>query len=232
MSAVRRIERVLWVLGAVLLASYGGIRLYQSNAARRGVQSFLEKAGNQPLPASRPTPADAIASFPRERILLRGKPPDMSLWSSIRVREYQESFQRDSSDPVAVLRIPKFLLEVPVFAGTADFALNRGVGWIEGTAPPGAEGNSGIAGHRDGFFRPLKDISRGDAIELLTLSGIRNYQVATIQIVSPDDIQVLDPAPQATLTLVSCYPFYFVGSAPRRFIVRAVSSAPEAEAVR
>jgi sortase A len=160
-------------------------------------------------------------------ILPEERPADTSLWAPTRIREYEESLRQKVSDPIAVLRISKLGIEVPVFSGTDDYALNRGVGWIEGTVRPGEEGNSGIAGHRDGFFRPLKDIAKGDGIELLTLAGSRMYQVEEIQIVDPNDVQVLDPTPQAALTLVSCYPFYFVGSAPKRFIVRAVSPVAE-----
>ena len=93
---------------------------------------------------------------------------------------------------------------------------------IEGTALPGTDGNSGIAGHRDGFFRGLKDIAARDAIELETIEGKQMYRVERTWIVEPADVSVLDPTPVRSLTLVTCYPFYFVGSAPQRFIVRAV----------
>ncbi|HEY6930405.1 MAG TPA: class D sortase [Thermoanaerobaculia bacterium] len=230
MAALRRLEQFLWILGVVLIAAYVGIRLYQRSAARRETRAFERRVQQHlatpipaqalPVPSPMPTP---VIPLPEE------KPADTSLWAPKRIREYEESLRQKSSDPVAVLRISKLGIEVPVFPGTDDFALNRGVGWIEGTARPGDEGNSGIAGHRDGFFRPLKDIVKGDSIELLTLAGSRIYQVEEIQIVDPNDVQVLDPTPQAALTLVSCYPFYFAGSAPKRFIVRAVSSPAAAE---
>ena len=106
--------------------------------------------------------------------------------------------------------------------GTDDGTLDRAVGHIEGTAKPGTDGNSGIAGHRDGFFRGLKDIVAGDVIELDTIEGKDSYRVERTWVVDPDDVSVLDPTPARALTLVTCYPFYYVGSAPRRFIVRAV----------
>ena len=96
------------------------------------------------------------------------------------------------------------------------------VGHIEDTAAPGADGNTGIAGHRDGFFRGLKDITTGDAIELDTLNGKQIYRVERTWVVDPEDVSVLDPTPSRALTLVTCYPFYYVGPAPQRFIVRAV----------
>jgi sortase A len=95
------------------------------------------------------------------------------------------------------------------------------VGHIPGTALPGEDGNIVLAAHRDTFFRPLRNIQKGDEIALTTLSGAYRYRVESIQIVGPDDVGVLSPTKQPTLTLVTCYPFYFVGSAPKRFIVRA-----------
>ena len=121
-----------------------------------------------------------------------------------------------------MLRIPKLRLEVPILPGTDDRTLDRAVGHIEDTAAPGADGNSGIAGHRDGFFRGLKDIAPGDVIELDTLDGKQIYRVERTWVVDPEDVSVLDPTPSRALTLVTCYPFYYVGPAPQRFIVRAV----------
>jgi sortase A len=148
--------------------------------------------------------------------------PDQSLWSPGRVTAWQKAHSTPAPDPLAVLRIPKIHLEAPVLSGTDDGTLDRAVGHIEGTATPGAEGNSGIAGHRDGFFRGLKDITPGDMIELDTIPGSASYRVERVWIVDPEDVSVLDPTSTRALTLVTCYPFYYVGSAPRRFIVRAV----------
>ena len=99
--------------------------------------------------------------------------------------------------------------------------MNRGVGQIAGTSLPGHGGNIGIAGHRDGFFRKLKDIRTGDSIELVTISGTDVFVVDQIRITSPTDVSVLRPRAKHSLTLVTCYPFYFVGPAPRRYIVEA-----------
>jgi len=121
-----------------------------------------------------------------------------------------------------VLRIPKIQLEVPVLDGTDDRTLDRAVGYIGGTAQPGTAGNVGIAGHRDGFFRGLKDIAAGDVIEVDTRERTDVYRVERTWVVKPEEVSVLDQTPTPTLTLVTCYPFYFIGSAPRRFIVRAV----------
>jgi sortase A len=124
-------------------------------------------------------------------------------------------------ESLAVLRIPALHLEVPVLEGTDEVTLNRAVGRIAGTAFPGEGGNIGIAGHRDGLFRRLKDIRTGDAIELVTTLGTDVFVVDQIRMTSPADVVVLRPRTKDSVTLVTCYPFYFVGPAPRRFIVQA-----------
>jgi sortase A len=99
--------------------------------------------------------------------------------------------------------------------------LNVGVGHIKGTALPGEQGNIGIAGHRDTYFRALKDIQSGDEIRIQTATGLSRYKVDRVQIVAPDDIQVLAPSASSAITLVTCYPFYFIGAAPQRYVVHA-----------
>ena len=156
-----------------------------------------------------------------------GAPVDTSLWAQGRIREYRESLLHDFGVPLAVMRIPELEIEVPVLPGTDDLTLNRGVGWIPGTAAPGTDGNFAVAGHRDGFFRRLQDIELGDTIEVETLEGSRTYVVDDLTIVDPSNVAVLAERDLPSVTLVTCYPFYFVGSAPRRFIVRAsISSRP------
>ncbi len=108
-----------------------------------------------------------------------------------------------------------------MFDGTDDLTLNRGVGRIIGTARVGTSGNTALAGHRDGFFRPLKDISVGAHLELVTPESTIHYVVEKTEIVSPDDVSVLADQGSPALTLVTCFPFYFVGDAPKRFIVQA-----------
>ena len=146
---------------------------------------------------------------------------DYSLWSEKRIKDYEASLAEHFDPPLGVLRIQKIHLEVPLFDGTDDPVLNRGVGRIIGTAQVGQTGNMGIAGHRDGFFRGLKDVVLGDALELETTSGTQTYIIDSIKLVTPDDVSVLRNEPTSALTLVTCYPFYFVGSAPQRYIVHA-----------
>ncbi len=119
------------------------------------------------------------------------------------------------------IEIPRLGVRAMILAGTSDRALRRAVGYIEGTALPGEGGNTGLAGHRDTFFRPLRDIRKKDIIRVRTLGSMFEYIVENIQIVGPKDIKVLKPDGRPLLTLVTCYPFNYVGSAPKRFIVRA-----------
>jgi sortase A len=152
---------------------------------------------------------------------LSGLSVSFDLWSPKRIEAYEQSLMEHFDPPLAILRIAKVNLEAPVLEGTDDLTLNRGVGHIAGTGRPGQEGNIGIAGHRDGFFRVLKDIGPGDTIELMTASRTDVYTVDQVVLVSPSDVSVLQARPGRSLTLVTCYPFYFVGSAPQRYIVQA-----------
>ena len=157
--------------------------------------------------------------------------PDLSLWSPERIRVWRASLTDQSRAPLGVIRIRRINVEAPILQGTSDWALNRGVGHIEDTAAPGEPGNAGLAGHRDGFFRALKDIREGDTLELETIGDVATYKVERAWVVTPDDLSVLDQTSLPSLTLVTCYPFYFVGSAPQRFIVRAVRIATDANAI-
>lgn len=165
----------------------------------------------------------AIDSFQRAREAALADAPDQSLWSDSRRAGYLTSLRSELGSPPGLLRVPAIGLVVPIFEGTGERILNRGVGWIQGTAELGAPGNTGLAGHRDGFFRGLKDLEIGDSIEVQTLEGSVRYRITELLIVDPTDVYVLDPTPVPSVTLVTCYPFYFVGHAPQRFIVRGVA---------
>ena len=119
------------------------------------------------------------------------------------------------------LEIPRLLLSAVVAEGIDKTTLRRGVGHIPGTALPGHPGNVGLAGHRDTFFRPLKDLKINDEVEFSTLAGNFKYEVESVRVVDPDNVGVLAPSGHNVLTLVTCYPFYYVGPAPKRWIVRA-----------
>ncbi|HEV2387253.1 MAG TPA: class D sortase [Candidatus Acidoferrales bacterium] len=201
------------VIGVSLLAWYGLARLDAYRGSRAAIAQFEAASGAS-------VAADPARMEPAETPVSSIK-ADFLLWSRARVAAYERSLSQDPGPAIAILRIPKFRLSVPVFAETSELALNRGAGWIRGTAPPGENGNVGIAGHRDGFFRELKDVGRGDVLELAKRGTTETYVVDRIEIVGPKDVRVLRAVRGRSLTLVTCYPFYYVGSAPRRYVVEA-----------
>ena len=197
-------EPIAWLIGVGCVATFGVLHVDRVLGARQDVARFTG------LQAA--TPATTAA-------------PDVTLWDPKRIAAWRAALGIPGPPPIAVLRIPKIGLEVPVLPGTEEVTLDRAVGHISDTALPGADGNVGIAGHRDGFFRGLKDIGSGDVIELDTHHRKEVYRVQRTWVVTPDDVSVLDATPTPSLTLVTCYPFYFVGPAPQRFIVRAERAA-------
>lgn len=126
------------------------------------------------------------------------------------------------------LEAPTVKMSATVLEGSDDGTLSRGAGHIEDTPFPGEPGNVGIAGHRDTVFRPLRHIQVGDPLELKTSDRLFKYKISKTIIVGPDDVYVLDPTEKPTLTLVTCYPFDFIGHAPKRFIVQAQLVSDEA----
>jgi len=128
-------------------------------------------------------------------------------------------------DVLGRIDVPRLGLSVAVLQGTSSRVLRLGAGHIEGTPLPGEPGNSGVAGHRDTFFRSLKDIHKDDEILVQTATGLLHYEVDWVKVVGPDDTSVLHSfGDESTLTLVTCYPFYMVGPAPKRFVVHARKS--------
>jgi sortase A len=207
MGWFHKLERLLMIVGVLMLGLYMGARIHQT---------VLSSAELQRFKARQPASADEL-----HRAALTTASPDFSLWSERRIKDYEESLAAHFSPAIAILRIPKIHVEVPVLEGTDDLSLNRGVGHVASTAYPGELGNMAIAGHRDGFFRGLKDVSLGDTIEVVTQGRTETYVIDRISIVDPNDVSVLQTRPHASLTLITCYPFYFVGSAPKRYIVQA-----------
>jgi sortase A len=212
MGIVNRIGQVLFICGLLLVGICMAAYIHGEVMSRVGLKRFENRQTEKRVQT-------AETLLPKS-----GLKVDFGLWSKRRIAQYEESLTQHFDPPLAVLRISKAHLAVPVFEGTDDLILNRGVGHILGTVGPGEEGNAGIAGHRDGFFRVLKDVVPGDVIELVTPARTDRYTVDKIAIIRPDDVSVLQPRPMRSLTLVTCYPFYLIGSAPQRFIVQA--SAP------
>jgi sortase A len=122
---------------------------------------------------------------------------------------------------LARLEIPSLKISTTVLEGSDDDTLRKGSGHIEETPLPGEPGNVGIAGHRDTVFRPLKHVKAGDILNVTTADRVYHYAIRKSFIVEPTDVYVLDPTDHPTLTLVTCYPFEFIGHAPHRFIVQA-----------
>jgi len=217
MRLMRTIEWVSLAAGLALLSVYLGIRIHGELSSRLAILAFQALKSSASAPEARSN-GQAISGV------------DFSLWSEKRIAAFRQSLSQHFDPPRMLLRISKIHLEVPVFEGTDDLTLNRGVGRITGTARVGMKGNLGIAGHRDGFFRGLKDIQPGDTVELVMPDRTEQFVVDKIQIVDPNNVSVLQSGPISSLTLVTCYPFYFIGSAPQRYIVHAslIGSEPSA----
>ncbi len=215
--------------GTVLLLFYVVTLSGASRAHQQGIEAFRSAKETQRLAAAADPTVETDVVFEVDAVADRRSldvalgAPDKSLWSEKRISDYEKYSRSAPPDelPEGIMRIPSVDLELPIFTGTQEANLTRGAGTIEGTAPLGTPGNTGIAAHRDGYFRSLKDVAVGDSIVVETLDGVDSYRIDELLIVYPEDIHVLDPTENSTLTLVTCYPFYYVGSAPQRFIVRA-----------
>jgi len=213
LSAPRWIERLLFFIGIVCLGTwvyaFVDSRLTEMREERRLEEALRQRSATPPVKPSRPSreipaPAaetDALGSFHERSRLTAG--------------------DLEEGDLIGRIKIPRVGVSAIVLHGVGHKTLRRAVGHIPGTPLPAYGGNVGLAGHRDSFFRGLKDIRKDDTIELTTLDGIFEYRVDWTKIVLPKDTAVLADGGTSSLTLVTCYPFYYVGSAPKRFIVRA-----------
>jgi len=195
-SSLRWIERALLVIGLLCL----GVWAYAWIDAR-----YVQYEENRLLDQAAATAAetDALASFHEEAAPKKRREP------------------QPEGALVGRVEIPRVGVSGIVLEGVEKKTLRRGVGRIPGTALPGDGGNVGLAAHRDSFFRGLKDIRKNDIITLKTLESTYYYRVDWTEIVLPEDTHVLEDTGVPELTLVTCYPFYYVGSAPKRFVVRA-----------
>jgi sortase A len=224
MQWLRKLERVLLILGGLMVALYVAANIYRTVLSSAELRRFKARQ----VALASPQLASPPSVSPQE-VALTPATPDFRLWSEKRIKDYEASLAEQFAPAIAILRIPKINVEVPVLEGTDDLILNRGVGHVAGSANPGEDGNMAIAGHRDGFFRGLKDVVLGDTLELDTRAATETYIIDHIIIVDPSDVSVLKPRAHESLTLVTCYPFYFIGSAPKRYIVQA-SVADSAQA--
>jgi sortase A len=202
----RWLERLLLLVGLVCLGTvayaYFDARLTEKEESRR-LEEAIQAQHAKPAASQPAAETDSFASF-------ETAPPKL-----------------DEGALVGRIEIPRIGVSSIVLEGVGARTLRRGVGHIPGTDFPFQKGNVGLAGHRDSFFRALKDIGKNDRITLTTPEGTFDYQVEWTRIVLPENTEVLDDEGRPALTLVTCYPFYYVGSAPKRFIVRALRVDPE-----
>lgn len=203
-----------------MLGLYFSARSYGEVERQRGIAAFAQAYSGSLVEVDATPDQGSIGPA-----ALAGRTPDQTTWSRGRIQAHaaQASEPQESlSLPAAVLRIPRLRLEVPVYADASERNLNRGAGLVAGTATPGDAGNVALAAHRDGYFRVLEKVVIGDVVQLDSPSGHLQYRVTGISIVEPTDLWPLAATDVPTVTLVTCYPFYFVGSAPQRYIVQAV----------
>lgn len=219
MRRLKILETGLFIAGAALLLAFFAAKSWSQYSSQAAVAEF--EAARAVAQALQQAPGQQAETPGVVSVSLEPATPDFSLWSEKRVAEYQQSLLQADDPPLALLSIEHLDIRVPVFNGATDLNLNRGVARILGTARIGETGNLGIAGHRDGFFRGLKDIQVGDRFYLETLQGRTEFTVASVTIVGPEEVSVLAPTDTPSITLVTCYPFYHVGNAPKRFIVKA-----------
>jgi sortase A len=216
--ALAWLERLLLVVGVCSLGYYG----YRTVEARQFQQE--QTAALEALLHSRDA-MPAVAA-PMERTADAASSSD-TLAPTAALPVTRSPLSRDLErvhgvpGAFALLDIPRLKISTPVLSGDDQATLDLGVGHLPETPRPWESGNSAFAAHRDGLFRPLKNIRIGDEIRVRSTHGSFTYRVTHTRIVKPDDVSVLDPTDADTLTLITCYPFTYVGHAPRRFIVTA-----------
>ena len=211
---IRAAEVVLGILGLALTGLYAGAMLDGYVNSRVALGEFQAE-----MAPARAESKEAV--LPKNAQAPQASAADSNHGYAGGILAVENFLDVKRTTAIAVLQIPKLHLAVPVFKGTAKLSLNRGVGWIEGTAGPTQEGNMGIAGHRDTFFSGLRHLERGDEILLVTREGTEAFRVNRVEIVGPQETSVVKPGAGRSLTLVTCYPFYYIGRAPKRFVVQA-----------
>ncbi len=214
---VRTGEVISYVAGT-LFVGFFVVQLAQGEIQRRNDISDFPKT---PQATSTVTISPPAANISDSAALAHVGSPDTTLWAPGRITDYEASLQTEVPQVLGVLSIPSVGLKVPVYPSDSDLLMDRGSGVIDGMAYPHEQGNIGIAGHRDGYFRALKDVQPGDKIVLQTLEGPKNFVINATRVVEIDDLALLQDTEEQSVTLVTCYPFYFVGHAPQRFIVTA-----------
>jgi sortase A len=221
----------LFLIGCFALGYYAytilDARFFQDDQARQFDQALRDARDTSThAPVSEQTPADelraeALAELKSHDQQASTSPAMPAFAESAAAKEPAQPEIADGNIPLGRIEIASVGLTAMIEEGTSNRTLQRGVGHIIGTALLGNSGNVGLAAHRDTFFRKLRDIQAGDDIKLTTLTGTAMYRVELISIVEPEDSRVLRDDGENILTLVTCYPFSYIGPAPKRFIVRA-----------
>lgn len=200
-------QTLRWTQGAlfacgIFLLGYCGFALMDAWFFQRRESSDLDRLLRDRRTASESTPRSEASAAPRHSTAVR------------------------TDGLIGRIEIPRLLLSAVVVEGSDETTFRRAVGHIPGTALPGQPGNVGLAGHRDTFFRSLRDLRVKDEIQLSTLKGDFRYEVESLIVVEPDNVDVLAPSNENELTLVTCYPFSYIGTAPKRFVARARQVSP------
>ena len=203
-SLLRWAERLFVIAGAGVLI-WCAVLVADSAVAQWNARRLLATMSIPDLPAVSPAPSATTG------ILLPDPSPDIGLPIAPR-----------RGSPIAALSIPRVHLSAVVLHGSDARTLRRGPGHLEHTALPGESGNAVIAGHRDSFFWPLRNVQLGDDVFVDTPGKRVHYRVTLLRVVDPHNLGVLEPTGDATLTLITCYPFWVVGHAPDRLVVRAI----------
>jgi LPXTG-site transpeptidase (sortase) family protein len=210
----RRFISYIFIAGSAVLLFLGARDFIGSYVGQIQAGRDFESSSSEPLaPSPSTTPPSDTRLDSANRREASADPPEA------------HAFRPRLGETVAKLIIPRLDAEVFIVEGDGKDELRKGPGHLAGSAPPGGKGNCIIAGHRDTHFRVLKDIRRGDDIVLETREGQFLYRVKKTQIVSPHNTAALKPTSDPKLNLITCYPFYFVGSAPKRFVVEAKLTA-------
>ncbi|MHB0969972.1 MAG: class D sortase [Thermoanaerobaculia bacterium] len=246
---LRRAEITLWVIGISLLGVALGATWRRTDYQSRQVEAFLDRdvSSEQRLPpVETPLHASAVDDPEIEDVVDAGSEPELTedemdleeslLEDDLAADEIREVVRKETTvvpdtrleraeiatdGAVALIEIPRLRLSAIVREGADEETLELAVGHVPGTALPGEEGNIALAGHRDTFFRPLRRIKMNDRIRVIVPPNTYEYEVTSLDIVEPDEVSVLESSGIEELTLVTCYPFRFIGHAPKRFIVKA-----------
>lgn len=219
-TLICRAGELLSYTAGLFLSVFFVVQLAQGEVQRQGGITAFEQLAQadsqqQAIPSSSPDSG-------RVALDLTGtEDPDTSQWNAGRIDDYKASLNAQLPDILGVLEVSSVNLKVPVYATNTDLVMDRGAGIIDGMSYPHEPGNIGISGHRDGYFRVLKDVKVGDSLTLQTFEGAKRFRVEATHIVPIADTTLLRDTDEQSVTLVTCYPFYFVGHAPKRFIVKA-----------